>query len=72
MHTIECKFREFFDVLKKCIENGDDIKISDEPEQLKCGFVVNGKERYLTKVKELEYAKDSGIDVSIYNNLKAQ
>lgn len=69
MNAIECDYEEFFDILHKAVQNKVNIQRSDEHRSLKCGFKI-GENRYLMKVKGLKYAKDNGLDVSAYNNLK--
>ena len=66
----DCSFKEFFDILKDALNNGQDVKKSDEPFLLKCGFIVDGSDRYLIKLKELKYAQRDGIDTSLYMDLQ--
>ena len=70
MDERKVKYKEFFDVLQNAIKDGHDIKKSDAPKILKCGFIVDGTIRYLMRVAELKYAKDNGVDVSLYMDLQ--
>jgi len=70
MGVKECDYKEFFSILSSAIKNGDSVKRSDDHKELKCGFIVNGQERYLAKMKELKYAKMNGIDLSQYMDLE--
>lgn len=66
----DCKYDEFFKVLKKALDDKKDVRRADSHMLLLCGFVVDGKNEYLMRMKELKYAKDNGVDVSLYTNLQ--
>jgi hypothetical protein len=67
----DCSYTEFFGILKDALDNGKDVKKTDEPVILRCGFTIDGSQTYLMKMKELKYAqKDVNINTSLYMNLQ--
>lgn len=65
------KYKTFFYILERAISNGDNVKRDDELVSLRCGFIVNGKNKYFMGEGDLKYAqKDEKIDISIYADLK--
>lgn len=66
----DCKFDEFFKILKEALDDKKDVRKADKPMLLMCGFNVDGKDEYLMRIKELKCAEYNGIDVSLYINLQ--
>lgn len=66
---IKCNYKEFFEILQSALQSGDEVQRADKPHRLICGFTVGGN-RYLMGLPKLKHAKENGVDISIYNNLK--